>query len=108
MADYLVENGIGADRLIVENSSLTTYENAIFSCDILSTQYPQVENIVVVSSDYHIPMGCLLFEAQSLIDTYELEGMTQLHVIGNVGCLTNGSYYFGPNSQANQLMSLSY
>ena len=53
--------------MIVEDNSLTTAQNAIFTYDILTTQYPKVKELAIVSSDYHIATGLLLFTAESIL-----------------------------------------
>lgn len=103
MADWLTEHGIQKERLIVEDRSLITYDNAVFSYDILREQYPQVQQLVIVSSDYHIPLGCILFEAECLLHN---SSSYDLHIIANVGCVTDGRYYFGLQDQARQLKGL--
>ena len=103
MADWLMEHGIEKERLIIEDRSLITYDNAVFSYDILREQYPQVQNLVIVSSDYHIPLGCILFEAECLLRN---NGGYDPHVIANVGCVTDGRYYFGLQDQAKQMKGL--
>ena len=103
MADWLMEHGIEKERLIIEDRSLITYDNAVYSYDILHDQYPQVQTLVIVSSDYHIPLGCILFEAECLLHNsinYDP------HVIANIGCVTDGRYYFGLQDQAKQLKGL--
>ena len=67
MAEWLIQNGISEDRIIVEDNSLTTAQNAMFSIDILSEKYPQVTKLAIVSSDYHIATGNLLFGARSIL-----------------------------------------
>ena len=66
MAEWLVENGIARERVIAEDRSLTTAQNAIYTFDILLKQYPQVKQLAIVSSDYHIATGTLLFGAESI------------------------------------------
>lgn len=61
MAAWLQERGISQNRLIVENRSLSTTENALKTYSILVSSYPQVSSIALVSSDYHIPWGCAMF-----------------------------------------------
>lgn len=68
MAAWLEDNGISRDRLIVENKSLDTAQNAQFSREILISQYPEVTDIAIVSSDYHISWGSLLFQAEFLLE----------------------------------------
>ena len=67
MAAWLIENGIAAERVIVEDKSLTTAQNAIYTFDILAERYPQVRELVIVSSDYHIATGTLLFDAEAIL-----------------------------------------
>ena len=67
MARWLIDNGIDADRVIVEDHSLTTAQNAIYTFDILEKQYPQVKQLAILSSDYHIATGTLLFGAEAIL-----------------------------------------
>ena len=67
MADWLIENGVDPRRVIVEDKSLTTAQNAIYTFDNLEASYPQVKELVIVSSDYHIATGTLLFGAESIL-----------------------------------------
>ena len=72
MAQWLMEHGIAEERIIVENRSLTTSQNAIFSCQILREDYPQISQAAIISSDYHIPWGKVLFEAQFLLEDHPI------------------------------------
>ena len=63
MAEWLVSQGVDSARVIVEDHSLTTAQNAIYTFDILEERYPQVKQIAIISSDYHIATGTLLFGA---------------------------------------------
>ena len=67
MGAWLLENGLAEERLILENQSRSTIENAQFTLDILYTDYPQVDSVAIVSSDYHITRGSLLFETTALM-----------------------------------------
>ena len=67
MAEWLQTQGVDPDRIIVEDRSLTTAQNAIYSFDILEEQFPQVRQIAIVSSDYHIATGTLLFGAEAIL-----------------------------------------
>ena len=67
MAEWLEAHGVDPSRLIVEDQSLTTAQNAIFSFDILAEKYPQVKQLAIVSSDYHIATGVLLFGAEAIL-----------------------------------------
>lgn len=67
MAEWLKDHGVDPSRLIVEDHSLTTAQNAILTFDILDRQYPQVKQIAIISSDYHIATGALLFGAEAIL-----------------------------------------
>ena len=67
MAEWLEAHGVDRSRLIVEDRSLTTAQNAVYSFDILAGQYPQVKQIAIISSDYHIATGTLLFGAEAIL-----------------------------------------
>ncbi len=70
MAQWFLARGIPAEKMIVENLSMTTGQNAKNTCAILTDQYAQVKEIVVVSSDYHIPQCELLFTEAALLFAY--------------------------------------
>lgn len=72
MAQWLMKHGIAEERIIVENRSLTTSQNAIFSCQILRKDYPEITQAAIISSDYHIPWGKVLFEAQFLLEDHPI------------------------------------
>ena len=82
MAKWLEANGIGKQRLIVEDNSITTAQNAIFTYDILTSLYPSVKKLAVVSSDYHIATGELLFKAEAVIRA-NYPGNEKLEVVSN-------------------------
>ncbi len=82
MAEWLIENGITPERVIVEDQSVTTAQNAIYTCDILAESYPKVNQLAIVSSDYHIATGTLLFEAESILRA-EKAGAQTMRVASN-------------------------
>ena len=82
MAEWLIENGVDARRVIVEDKSLTTAQNAIYTFDILEKSYPQVKALVIVSSDYHIATGTLLFGAEAILRA-ERAGAETVKVVSN-------------------------
>jgi hypothetical protein len=67
MAEWLEANGVDPARILVEDRSLTTAQNAIYTFDILTELYPQVNQIAILSSDYHIATGTLLFGAEAVL-----------------------------------------
>ena len=82
MASWLKENGISSERIIVEDKSITTAQNAMFTLDILEEQYPKVTQIAIVSSDYHIATGELLFGAEATLRA-DKAGKEKFHIVSN-------------------------
>jgi len=82
MAKWLIGQGIEKNRVIVEDNSVTTAQNAIFTYDILTSLYPSVKKLAIVSSDYHIATGELLFTAESILRA-NAPGNEKLEVISN-------------------------
>ena len=54
MGDWMLANGLSPHRLIVEDKSMTTAENAINSYRILFSDYPAVDSVAIVSSTLYI------------------------------------------------------
>ena len=67
MAAWLEAHGVDPARLITEDRSMTTAQNAIFTFDMLAAKYPQVRQLAIISSDYHIATGTLLFGAEAIL-----------------------------------------
>ena len=82
MAKWLIENGVDAQRVIVEDKSLTTAQNAIYTWQILAEQHPQVRQLAIISSDYHIATGTLLFAAEATLQAEEA-GKEAMTVVSN-------------------------
>ena len=82
MAKWLAEQGVEKRRILVEDNSITTAQNAIFTYDILTSLYPSVKKLAIVSSDYHIATGELLFAAESILRA-NAPGNEKLEVVSN-------------------------
>ena len=67
MAEWLRTQGVEASRIHVEDRSLTTAQNAVFTFDLLDKDCPQVNQLAIISSDYHIATGTLLFGAEAIL-----------------------------------------
>ena len=67
MAKWLAAQGVDQKRIIIEDHSITTAQNALFTYDILTSLYPSVRKLAIVSSDYHIATGALLFGAETIL-----------------------------------------
>ena len=70
MAAWFAAHGVPAEKIITEDASLTTADNAVYTCSLLREKAPQVKQLLIVSSDYHLPLGCLLFEEKALLYAY--------------------------------------
>ena len=84
MANWLEDNGVARERLILETESLSTTYNAVNTYAMLVRDYPSVKGIAVISSDYHVPWGYVLF--QTVCEYTRVYGET---VIPVVGCAAN-------------------
>lgn len=51
MRRYLMENGIDEDRLLLESTSTSTYENILYSQEMLPSS---VRSVTIITSDYHL------------------------------------------------------
>ncbi len=67
MAEWLLANGVDPACVLVEDRSLTTAQNAVLTFDLLEAKCPQVRQIAIISSDYHIATGTLLFGAEAIL-----------------------------------------
>ena len=104
MADWFIAHGLSEDRLIIENRSKTTCENAVFSYEILRADYPQITEVAIVTSDYHITLGCMLFQAWFLL---QAEGSTPAVSVTAHACCLSGAYTFTLEEQAYWLENLT-
>ena len=82
MAKWLAAHGVDQKRIIVEDHSITTAQNALFTYDILTSLYPSVKKLAIVSSDYHIATGELLFKAEAILRA-NAPGNEKLEVVSN-------------------------
>ena len=105
MAKWLAEQGVARERIIVEDNSVTTAQNAIFTYDILTSLYPSVKKLAIVSSDYHIATGELLFRAESVLRAIT-PGREKLEVVSNAAWKAP-SGTLSPMFQAGALIELS-
>lgn len=106
MGKWLLEQGLSSERLIIENKAPDTVGNAKNTYKILTENYPQVKSLAMVTSDYHIPRGSILFFTQCLLSAYET-GNKPLQMISNAGCYTGTSGYETISLQANGIASIA-
>ena len=62
MASLLELFGVPTEALWLESESRNTYENALYSAEILEEQ--GIEEIVLVTSAFHMPRSVAIFERQ--------------------------------------------
>ena len=106
MAAWLVAQGIAPARILVENQSRSTVENAEFTYQILREEYPQIETLALVTSDYHVPRGCLLYNATLILAAYEA-GDAPLTIADNAGFETGREGYESISLQASGLAQVA-
>lgn len=106
MVQWLREHGIPDARIIIEDRSTTTQENAIFSYGIIEKDYPQIHDLVIVSSDYHIPWGAVLFQTVGILNAPEGDTPV-IQVVDNAAFETDlyGVSVYGP--QAAGILSIA-
>ena len=66
MRDFLVAHGVPADRIVLENKSTSTYENARESAALLRASGDAGAKIVLLTSDYHTHRSYLAFSKAGL------------------------------------------
>lgn len=101
MARWLRKKGIDKDRIIVEEKSMSTVNNAQYTCAMLNEQYPQVEHLAIVTSDYHQGRGALLFEAEAILSGYAMS------VVSVASYRTKDHQLDSPKKQAAALAELA-
>ena len=66
MKRYLIAHGIAKERILEEDRSTSTYENILFTRQLL----PGLKNVTIVSNDYHLERAKVLAHWQGLkVDT---------------------------------------
>ena len=107
MADWLTAHGIAPERILKEDASRTTADNAVFTCALLRELHPEIKALAIVTSDYHLPLGVLLFQEQALLYEYET-GTLPFSVVSNAAWPTEGRYLpDSPMMQKSYLWSLA-
>ena len=92
MVQWLIDNGVDENRLIKEDKSVSTVENAIFSYDILTRDYPHVDSVLLVSSRYHFLWSDLVFET-AFMKRSEENGTPMINVVSNYAFNTEHRFF---------------
>ena len=91
MRQWLMDRGISWKRIIVEEKSLSTTENAMYSLPIIQKRYPSIEKLAIITSDYHVPRSCLMFSVTADYNAC-YAGYRPLEVVANAAyMMDNGT-----------------
>ena len=82
MARWLMDRGIESGRISQESRSLSTLQNVRRVYEILIRDYPQISDVAIVTSDYHIRQSCVLFSTIFHYGAYA-SGNRQLRLVSN-------------------------
>lgn len=88
MAAWLRAQGVAESRLIVEDQALNTTQNAANTYKLLTSSYPQVKTLAVVTSDYHAACAGVLLQIWSDYQS-QVNGAPALNVAAGASCATD-------------------
>ena len=88
MAVWLRAQGVAESRLIVEDQALSTTQNAANTYKLLTSAYPQVKTLAVVTSDYHVACAGVMLQIWSDYQS-QVNGAPALNVAAGVSCATD-------------------
>ena len=88
MAVWLRAQGVAESRLIVEDQALSTTQNAANTYKLLTSAYPQVKTLAVVTSDYHVACAGVLLQIWSDYQS-QVNGAPALNVAAGASCATD-------------------
>ena len=88
MAAWLRAQGVAESRLIVEDQALSTTQNAANTYKLLTSAYPQVKTLAVVTSDYHVACAGVLQQIWSDYQS-QVNGAPALNVAAGASCATD-------------------
>ena len=98
MKKWLMGAGIAEERILTETRAATTPQNAVFVCQMLQKNHPQISHIAIVTSDYHIYRSMTLFLAEEKLKAYGYD------VSANAVCITE---YAGEHELEKQARNLA-
>ena len=88
MAIWLMNNDICEERIILEKKSLSTTENAKYTCALLNRKYPEVKQLAVVTSDYHIALAATMLQTACTYSA-SMQGGREMSVVAGTSCATS-------------------
>lgn len=90
MRQWMTICGIDESRIILEENSFSTTENAQNSLMLLYDSHPQIHSLAIVTSDYHMRRSVMMFEAASLYAS-GYDQQEPITIVGNAASRTNGA-----------------
>ena len=97
MKEYLVNiKGLDESRIVLEAKAMNTVQNIIYTIEKLVEHH--IKTITVITSDYHIRRGCILFEGEAMLmpDKYGIEPIQILeNAVWETGKQTEGKLFEG-------------
>ncbi len=106
MAEWLLQNGLEPQRLIVEDSAANTILNVENTYKILKKDYPSVTSLAIVSSDYHLPRANALFYTKLRFCAAE-EGSEPLALLPGCGYQSGHNGYEAISLQADNIAGVA-
>lgn len=105
MAAWLIAHGVAKKRVIVENRSYSTAQNALYTYEILAEDYPGIRSIAVVTSDYHIYRSYMNFVTVFDHSAAKL-GTEAIEVVAQACCWPGYDGYESISSQAYDIAAI--
>ena len=106
MGRWLLEEGLEEDRIIVEDRAPDTVGNAKNTFAILKERHPSVDSVVILTSDYHVARGSILFHTTFALDAYK-NGNEPVEILAGVGFYTGEASYESFELQADGVRSVA-
>ena len=106
MGRWLLEHGLDGSRIIVEDRAPDTVGNARNTFAILQERYPEVDSVVILTSDYHVARGSVLFHSTFMLDAHKT-GTNPINILAGVGFYTGEKSYETFELQARGVRSVA-
>lgn len=84
MKNYLINNGVTADKIIKEEAATSTYENFTFSKEILDSHFDSDYTVAFITNEYHTLRAGLCAKQAGI------ENTTHVHSNTNLSYLVSG------------------
>lgn len=81
MERYLISRGVPADKIIKEEKATSTYENFVFSKQLLDEYFDGDYSVAFVTNDYHVFRAKAIAKIAGLDNTVHLHSSTPLYLV---------------------------